>query len=334
MSADAHIPVLLAETVAALAPADGKLFVDGTFGRGGVSRALLEAADCRVLAIDRDPEAIAVGRGLETDFGGRFRIFEGLYSCMEALLAPVLGPDAHACVDGVTADIGVSSPHIDKPERGFSFQADGPLSMRMGGEGVTAADIVNQAPEAVLKQIIKVYGEERHAGKIARAIVRAREEAPLTRTLELAHLIERVVHRKPGDKIHPATRTFQALRLAVNDELRELAVGLSAAERLLKEGGRLAVVTFHSLEARIVKRFLAERAKAPSRGSRHLPDSADAAFEPQFRLDGSKPIEASPEELARNPRARSAQLRAATRTGAPARSLDLRLLDLPEVTLQ
>ena len=334
MTIEEHITVLLNETVTALEPGDGKLFVDGTFGRGGLARALLGAANCHVMAIDRDPDAIAAGRQFEKEFEGRFELIEGKFGDMAHLLAGSSRGDVSGNVDGVALDVGVSSPQIDEPERGFSFQADGPLSMRMGRDGMTAADIVNEASEVTLTEIIRVYGEERHARRIAQAIVARRDEAPIERTAELVQVIESVVRRKPTDKIHPATRTFQALRLAVNDELGELAHGLSAAEHLLKPGGKLAVISFHSMEARIVKRFFNERAKAPPRGSRFLPETEEEPFNPQFILDRTKPIEPTSEEVARNPRARSAQLRVGTRTSAPARPLDTTTLDLPEVSIQ
>ncbi|NBC32181.1 MAG: 16S rRNA (cytosine(1402)-N(4))-methyltransferase RsmH, partial [Alphaproteobacteria bacterium] len=261
-----HRPVLLEEVLAALAPADGATFVDATFGRGGYARALLEAAACRVDGIDCDPEAVAAGRALEARYPGRFAMHRGHFGDMDAL---VPGP-----VDGVALDLGVSSPQLDNPERGFSFRADGPLDMRMSGEGPTAADVVNTLPEAELARILFELGEERQSRRVARALVAARQQAPVTRTAALADLVRREV-RRSKDGIDPATRTFQALRIYVNDELGELDRGLSAAERCLRPGGRLAVVSFHSLEDRRVKRFLADRS-APAEGggrgvSRHRP---------------------------------------------------------------
>jgi 16S rRNA (cytosine1402-N4)-methyltransferase len=302
-----HIPVLLSEVMAALGPIDDRLVVDGTFGAGGYTRALLDAG-ARVVAIDRDPDAIAVGRSLEDASGSRLRLVEGRFSEL----------DAHAGepVDAVVLDIGVSSMQLDQGERGFSFRADGPLDMRMGRAGVSAADIVNHARPGDLARIFSILGEERHAGRIARMIERRRAEKPFATTRDLADAIERVVPRKPTDKIHPATRVFQALRIFVNEELDELENALSAAERVLKPGGVLAVVSFHSLEDRIVKQFLADRSRAPS-GSRHLP--AVAEIKPTF-TDVPKPVSASEREIAANPRARSAHLRSARRTFAPARA--------------
>lgn len=302
-----HIPVLLSEVMAALGPMADRLVVDGTFGAGGYTRAILEAG-ARVIAIDRDPDAIAAGRALENASGDRLRLVEGRFSEL----------DAHAGepVDAVVLDIGVSSMQLDQAGRGFSFRADGPLDMRMGRAGVSAADIVNHARHGDLARIFSILGEERHAGRIARMIERRRAEKPFATTRDLADAIERVVPRKPTDKIHPATRVFQALRIFVNEELDELEHALAAAERVLKPGGVLAVVTFHSLEDRIVKQFLADRSRAPS-GSRHLPAMADV--EPTF-TDVPKPVSATDNEIAANPRARSAHLRSARRTPAPARA--------------
>jgi 16S rRNA (cytosine1402-N4)-methyltransferase len=305
MSGD-HVPVMLAEVLAAVTPRDGETIVDGTFGRGGYARAFLAAADSRVIGIDRDPAAVAAARLLAAT-EPRFTAIEGRFGDMASLI--------DAPVDGVALDLGVSSPQIDDPERGFSFRADGPLDMRMGGEGRTAADAVNGLAEADLADIIFDYGEERLSRRIARAIVAARRAAPIARTSELAEIVRRVVPRA-GDGIDPATRTFQALRLWVNDELGELDRGLSAAEQLLRPGGRLAVVTFHSLEDRRVKTFLATRSGAAPGPSRHVAAFAGAARPPSFVLAGRKPILPSRAETARNPRARSAKLRAAVRTDA------------------
>ncbi|MGK9237222.1 16S rRNA (cytosine(1402)-N(4))-methyltransferase RsmH [Inquilinus limosus] len=305
----AHIPVLLNEVVAAVAPRDGDLIVDGTFGRGGYARGLLAAADCRVVGIDRDPEAVAEGRRLEAEQPGRFRIVEGRFGAMDALV----GEQA----DGVVLDLGVSSPQLDDPSRGFSFRADGPLDMRMGREGPTAADIVNAMPEAELADVIFEYGEERLSRRVARAIVAARKEARIERTLQLAEIVRRVVPRSK-DGIDPATRTFQALRLWVNDELTELDHGLSGAERLLRPGGRLAVVTFHSLEDRRVKRFLAERSGTGGGVSRHVAAPGGETRAPSFRLAAKRSVTPGEAEIRSNPRARSARLRAAIRSDAPA----------------
>jgi 16S rRNA (cytosine1402-N4)-methyltransferase len=305
----AHVPVLLAETLAALAPRDGALYLDGTFGGGGYSRALLEAARCKVVAIDRDPEAVRGGDALARLFPGRLTLVEGRFGEMERLLSPL----GIAALHGVALDLGVSSAQLDTAERGFSFRADGPLDMRMAAHGPSAADLVNTLPEAALAEIIRDFGEERHARRVARAIVRARAVAPITRTAELAELVRKAV--PASGPIDAATRTFQALRIAVNDELEELESGLAAAERLLVAGGRLAVVAFHSLEDRRVKEFLRARSAAASRGSRHLPASRTAP--PSFRLLSRKPVTPGAAETARNPRARSARLRAAERTAAP-----------------
>ncbi len=308
MSAPSHIPVLRDEVVASLAPVAGGHYVDGTFGAGGYSEALLAAANCQVWGIDRDPDALKFGAALIARFPGRLTLVEGNFGDMERLL--------RACgiqsVDGVALDLGVSSMQLDRAERGFSFRSDGPLDMRMARKGQSAADIVNHLEESALANLIYDFGEDRFARRIAGAIVRAR---PISRTSELALIIRRVVPKK-GDGIDPATRTFQALRIAVNDEIGELSRGLSAAERLLSPGGRLAVVTFHSLEDRPVKSFLQQRSGKASAGSRHLP-SHPAARLPSFRLLASKPITPSAEEVRLNPRARSAKLRAAERTSAP-----------------
>lgn len=307
--ASAHVPVMLAEVLDALQPHDGGTYVDATFGAGGYTRAILEAAETRVFAIDRDPSAIRSGQALAGHYGGRLTLLEGRFGEMEALVGDV-------AVDGVVLDIGVSSMQIDAAERGFSFLRDGPLDMRMAQQGPSAADTVNTLPQETLADIIYIFGEEPRARAIARAIVAARAEAPITTTLGLVRAIERATGRPRPDKIHPATRTFQALRIHVNGELDELVEALHAAERMLREGGRLVVVTFHSLEDRIVKRFFASRGgKLPS-GSRHLPDAAQGA-EPSFDLPFKGHVGASEEEAARNPRARSAKLRAGIRTGQP-----------------
>jgi 16S rRNA (cytosine1402-N4)-methyltransferase len=303
----AHTPVLLAETIAALKPHDDGLYLDGTFGAGGYSEALLRAAHCRVVALDRDPAAIARGEPLAALYAGRLTVVEGRFSEMERLLEPF----GIVRLAGVALDLGISSMQIDDPGRGFSFRSDGPLDMRMGQDGMSAADLVNTASEAELAVIIRDYGEERLARRIARAIVAAR---PLTRTAELARVVRGVVPETGG--IDPATRTFQALRIAVNEELDELDRGLAAAERMLEPGGRLAVVAFHSLEDRRIKDFLRRRSGEAPQSSRHLPQRAAPA--PSFRLLQKKPVAPSPAEMGRNPRARSARLRAAERTAAPA----------------
>lgn len=311
-----HIPVLLDAVLTVLEPSPGKRFLDGTFGAGGYSRALLERG-ATVVAIDRDPDAVAAGGALIERYGDRFRLELGRFSEMERI--------AGEPVDGVVLDVGVSSMQLDQAERGFSFMRDGPLDMRMGRQGQTAADIVNRMKASDMARIFGLLGEERHAGRIARAIERQRAEEPLATTGDLVRLVEKVVGYKPGEKIHPATRVFQALRIFINDELSELAKALFAAERLLKPGGVLAVVTFHSLEDRIVKRFLAGRSSPPS-PSRHMP--AAVSFETTFDKP-IKPISASEAEVRENPRARSARLRAAKRSAAPAGKKDLRMLGVP-----
>ena len=303
-----HIPVLCDAVVQALAPKAGGRYVDGTFGAGGYARALLASADCRVWGIDRDPDALALGDALVAEFPGRLDLIRGNFGDMDWLL----GDRGVTGVDGVALDLGISSMQVDRPERGFSFRFDGPLDMRMSGQGPTAADLVNTLPEAELARVIYELGEERFARRIAAAIARAR---PFSRTGALAETIRKAIPRKGGDAIDPATRTFQALRIAVNDELGELARGLGAAERLLAPGGRLAVVTFHSLEDRNVKLFLQRRAGKTPGASRHLP-AMMAPRAPSFRLLNHKPIEPDAAEIARNPRARSAKLRAAERTQA------------------
>ncbi|MFB9978544.1 16S rRNA (cytosine(1402)-N(4))-methyltransferase RsmH [Mesorhizobium kowhaii] len=312
-----HIPVLLGEVLEALAPAKGDIIIDGTFGAGGYTKAIL-ATGASVVAIDRDPDAIAAGRDLEAQSGGRLRLVQAPFSTL----------DEHVeSADGVVLDIGVSSMQLDQAERGFSFRADGPLDMRMAQAGLSAADVVNSFKPGDLARIFGFLGEDRHAGRIARMIEARREKRPFERTLELADAIETHVGRAPKDKIHPATRVFQALRIFVNDELGELAKALLAAERALKPGGRLAVVTFHSLEDRIVKRFIADRADAVT-GSRHMPEAQARAA--TFRKAGGG-VTAGDAEVAANPRARSARLRAAIRTDAPARSSDFSIFGLPKL---
>ncbi|MBI3447178.1 MAG: 16S rRNA (cytosine(1402)-N(4))-methyltransferase RsmH [Magnetospirillum sp.] len=307
-----HIPVLLAEVIAALSPKDDGCYVDGTFGAGGYSRAILGAAACRVHAIDRDPTAVKTGQGLEAAHPGRFTMIEGRFGDLDELLR-IRGVNQ---VDGIALDIGVSSMQIDQAERGFSFAKDGPLDMRMERSGPSAADMVNDTDETELANIIYRYGEERLSRRVAKAIITARKDKRFERTGELAEVIRKVVPRS-GDGIDPATRTFQALRIAVNDELGELERGLEAAERLLVPGGRLAVVTFHSLEDRVVKSFLKTRAGEAAQPSRHLPQVAQGPA-PSFSLLSRRAISAGPDETRANPRARSAKLRAAIRTEAPA----------------
>ena len=305
MSESPHVSVLLDEVIENLAAGPGDTIVDGTFGAGGYSRAIL-ATGAKVVAFDRDPTVRRFAAGFPED---RFQLVEARFSEMDAVLG-------EGCADGVALDLGVSSMQIDEAERGFSFMQDGPLDMRMGPDGPTAADLVNTLEQEELARIIFVYGEERESRRVARAIVRRREEQPFTRTLELAAFVEKALGGRRGAKIHPATRTFQGLRIAVNEELSEIEAGLMAAERVLKTGGRLCVVTFHSLEDRIVKNFLSVRAGRTPAGSRHAPPLEKGA-EPSFRLLFNGAQSPSDEETKANPRARSAKLRAAVRTEAP-----------------
>ena len=310
MSEAAHIPVRGREAIDQLGLRAGGRYVDGTRGGGGYSRASLDVEGTTVIGIDRDRTAIAGGAALVDRSQGRLTLVEDRFSNLAEICA-AQGVDA---VDGVVMDVGVSSMQLDQAGRGFSFRLDGPLDMRMGQTGPTAADVVARASESDLADIIYLFGEERHSRKVARAIVAARAISPITTTRALADLVARVVRGKPGD-IHPATRTFQGLRIFVNEELDELQTALAAAERVLKPGGRLVVVSFHSLEDRIVKNFLSERAKTGG-GSRQLPEVAQAA--PSFQLLTKRPVVAGEQEVAHNPRARSAKLRAAERTAAPA----------------
>jgi 16S rRNA (cytosine1402-N4)-methyltransferase len=299
-----HLPVMLDEVVEALAPKNGGHYVDGTFGGGSYARAILEAADCRVLGIDRDPDAIARGQALLSEFKGRLSLIEGPFSQMDSYVGET---------DGVVLDLGVSSFQFDQPARGFSFREDGPLDMRMSRHGMSAADFVNSADEQKLAEVIASYGEEKNARRIARAIIAAR---PVTTTAALAEIVAKA--QGPAalrHAIHPATRTFQALRILVNDELGELERGLAAAMKILKPQGRLAVVSFHSLEDRIVKQFLVRHSGGTPKGSRHLPQAA-AAPRPAFRLIGKNPRTPTHSEITRNPRARSAKLRVAERLAA------------------
>ncbi len=307
-----HVPVLIDEVVAALAIAVGDTVVDGTFGAGGYSRALLAAGAGQVIGFDRDPDAIAAGPTMIDD--DRLTLINERFSSMDQVLAE----RGIGQVDGIALDIGVSSMQIDTAARGFSFQADGPLDMRMEKSGLTAAEYLNTADEAEIARVLRDYGEEPRARAIARAIVAAR---PVERTAELAAIVRRAAGFRPGQKADPATRTFQAIRIHLNAELDELEAGLEAAERALKPGGRLAVVSFHSLEDRIVKRFLRDRSGANPGGSRHRPAIKDPDAPTFTRV--AKPIAPSEQELARNPRARSARLRSAVRTDAPPRKESL-----------
>jgi len=312
-----HVSVLLAEVLEALAPLPGARILDGTFGAGGYSRAILEAG-ASVIAIDRDPTVMPHVERLRAEFPDRFRFVPGTFSELDAL--------ADGRVDGVVLDIGVSSMQLDQAERGFSFMNDGPLDMRMTPEGATAADLVNTLDETDLANLLYLFGEERKSRRIAHGIVAARANRPFESTTELARFIERAIGRKPGDA-HPATRSFQALRIAVNGELDQLVEGLFAAERLLVEGGRLAVVTFHSLEDRIVKRFFDPEKGAPTQ-SRHLPQLKAEPLRWEPVRKALKPSEA---EIVRNPRSRSSTIRSAIRTALPARALNYEGLGVPQV---
>jgi 16S rRNA (cytosine1402-N4)-methyltransferase len=306
-----HLPVMLDEVIEALAPREGGVYLDGTFGAGGYSRGILNAAPCKLIGVDRDPSVAPTVQGFAAEFGERFAFQVGRFSEMEGLAERA----GEAGLEGVVLDIGVSSMQIDQAERGFSFMKDGPLDMRMGGDGPSAADAVAHLSERELADIFYVYGEERASRRIAKAVVLAREEAEISTTARLSEIVERASGGKRS-KIHPATRVFQALRIFVNDELGELARALRAAERLLRPLGRLVVVTFHSLEDRMVKAFLRDRSgRAGSGGSRHAPE-LEAGPAPSFKLIARKALVASDAECAANPRARSAKLRAAERTEA------------------
>ena len=319
----AHIPVLVDAVLAALQPRDDAVYVDATFGAGGYSNALLDAARCRVVGIDRDPDAVRQGRKLAARLGGRLTVIEGRFGEMVRLLASVtVGP-----VAGITFDLGISSTQLDTPERGFSFRFDGPLDMRMSSEVPSAADLIASLSERQLAELIRNFGEERFARRVARAIIAARHRRPIQRTFELAEIVRAAVPKsEPGQD--PATRTFQALRIAVNDELSELDRGLVASEQLLMAGGRLAAVSFHSLEDRRIKRFLQRRSEGAPRTSRHAPGPVCGSA-PSFKLLKRRAVTPDPAEVARNPRARAARLRAAERSAAPPWPLDCAGLDRP-----
>ncbi|MBK0399658.1 16S rRNA (cytosine(1402)-N(4))-methyltransferase RsmH [Limibaculum sp. M0105] len=317
-----HVPVLLGPVLEALAPIKGGTFIDGTFGAGGYTRALLDAGAARVIAIDRDPTAVAAGAPLVAEAGARLTLVEDTFERLDEIAEEAGAPR----VDGVVLDIGVSSMQLDQAARGFSFLRDGPLDMRMGDDGPSAADVVNRASEGEIADILYGFGEERASRRIARAIVTARSDAPIGRTAELAEIVAGCLPRpKPGQP-HAATRSFQALRIAVNDELGQLVRALAAAERVLSPGGRLAVVTFHSLEDRIVKRYLAAASGRAGQGSRHLP--AREMPEPRFERP-AKAVDPDAAELAANPRSRSARLRWARRTAATPVALAPETLGLP-----
>ncbi len=322
-----HVPVLLSAVLEALAPDGEKAYIDGTFGAGGYTRAILGAApECRVMAVDRDPQAALTASAFQKEYGERFSFQPGRFGDLLTLAKR----QGWSQVDGVVFDVGVSSMQIDDPARGFSFASDGPLDMRMSRRGLSAADVCNHFKEADIARIIAALGEERRARIIARAIVADRDIKPFTTTLQLADLVTSVIGRRPGAAKHPATRTFQALRIYVNRELEELAQGLAAAEQLLKPGGRLVVVSFHSLEDRIVKQFLSHRALPRSRPSRHLPQTGEeGAFKPSFTLLNKRTITPDRQELEQNPRARSARLRAAVRQDVPPFPFSLDELKIP-----
>ncbi|MFD1157423.1 16S rRNA (cytosine(1402)-N(4))-methyltransferase RsmH [Roseovarius aestuarii] len=314
-----HIPVLITPLIEACAPIRG-IWLDGTFGAGGYARALLEAGADKVIGVDRDPQVLEMAAPLMARYGGQLELVAGVFSKLDEYASDL---------DGVVLDLGVSSMQLDQADRGFSFMKDGPLDMRMSQEGASAADLVNKASERVLADILYLYGEERASRRIARAIAKARELAPIRTTLQLAEIIEKCLPRAKPGQTHPATRSFQAIRIAVNDEYGELVAGLEAAERALKPGGQLAVVTFHSIEDRMVKRFLQARSDAGGRGSRHAP--ATLASEPQFTLKSRKAIGPDKSELAENPRSRSAKLRVAIRTGAAPGKTDRRAIGMPQL---
>lgn len=312
-----HIPVLLRPLLEAVAPVSG-VWLDGTLGAGGYTRGLLEAGATQVIGLDRDPLALQMAESWAAPFGDRLRLVQGVFSELDEVATRL---------DGVVLDLGVSSMQLDRAERGFSFMKDGPLDMRMSQDGTSAADLVNELGEAELADILYLYGEERASRRIARAIVREREKEPVTTTLRLAELVESCLPRAKPGQAHPATRSFQALRIAVNDEYGELLGGLEAAERALKPGGKLAVVTFHSVEDRMVKRFLQSRSGGGGGGSRHAPEVVKDA--PQFIVKTRKAIGPDERELAENPRSRSAKLRVAERTDAAPGTTDRKALGMP-----
>ncbi|WP_151717246.1 16S rRNA (cytosine(1402)-N(4))-methyltransferase RsmH [Gemmobacter serpentinus] len=313
-----HIPVLLRPLLAACAPVSGR-WLDGTFGAGGYTRGLLAAGAAHVTGVDRDPLALQMAQAWAGEYGDRLSLVAGNFSGLDTY---------DHDLDGIVLDLGVSSMQLDLAERGFSFMKDGPLDMRMSQAGTSAADLVNETDEATLADILYLYGEERASRRIARAISDARKQEPITTTLRLAEIVARCLPRpKPGQS-HPATRSFQAIRIAVNTEFEELAEGLAAAERALKPGGKLAVVTFHSLEDRIVKRFFQTRS-TEVQGNRYAPSAAGPAS--SFSLVTRRAVGPDDEELAENPRARSARLRVGQRTEAPAHKLDLAAIDVPQI---
>ncbi|MEM7619954.1 MAG: 16S rRNA (cytosine(1402)-N(4))-methyltransferase RsmH [Pseudomonadota bacterium] len=326
-----HVPVLLPQVLDALNPQSNETYIDATFGAGGYSKAILEAAPCSLLSVDRDCDSIVEGQHLVDSFSPRLMLFQGRFSKIEEI-AKAAGLEA---VDGIVFDLGVSSMQLDRSERGFSFMREGPLDMRMGKDGETAAEVLARLSEKELADIFFKLGEERRSRAIAKAIVVQRETAPLVSTFDLANLVERVLGRRPDEAKHPATRVFQALRLFINRELDELVDGLQAAERLLKVGGRLVVVTFHSLEDRIVKRFLTEKSGNKANPSRHIPmdnlSKKSGENRSCFQLVNRRAVKPNDREIKNNPRARSAHLRWGVRTQAPAYKLDHQSLGLPEI---
>lgn len=314
-----HTPVLLRPILEAVAPVEG-VWLDGTFGAGGYTRGFLDAGASKVIAVDRDPLAFEMAAGWAGEYGERLVMQAGVFSKLDEYASDL---------DGVVLDLGVSSMQLDQAERGFSFMRDGPLDMRMSQDGPSAADIVNEADEEVIANILFQYGEERASRRIAAAIVRARNEAPITSTLKLAKLVEGCLPRSKPGQSHPATRSFQGLRIAVNNEYGELFQGLMAAERALKPGGQLAVVTFHSVEDRMVKRFLTARAGTGGNANRFAPEEVRAA--PQFIVKKRKAIGPDAQELEENPRSRSAKLRVAIRTDAPSGEIDAKTVGMPMV---
>ncbi|MEL7257091.1 MAG: 16S rRNA (cytosine(1402)-N(4))-methyltransferase RsmH [Pseudomonadota bacterium] len=314
-----HIPVLIGPLVAAVSPVSGR-WLDGTLGGGGYTRALLDAGAEHVTGLDRDPLAMELAESWAVGYGDRITLVQGVFSEL----------DQHGQnLDGVVLDLGVSSMQLDQAQRGFSFMKDGPLDMRMSQDGPSAAELINSMEEAALADILYLYGEERASRRIARAIVNKRADVPIVTTLQLAEIIEGALPRAKPGQAHPATRSFQAIRIAVNDEYGELVEGLEAAERVLKPGGHLAVVTFHSIEDRMVKRFLQIKTGSTGQGSRHAPEMTREA--PQFTQTTRKAIVADSDEVAQNPRARSAKLRVATRTDAPACPVDRSAIGMPIV---
>lgn len=320
--AEPHIPVLLRPLLAGVQPISG-VWLDGTFGAGGYARGLLAAGADRVIGIDRDPLALEMAQSWAGDYGDRLRLVAGTFSDLDTLAGEPL--------DGVVLDLGVSSMQLDLADRGFSFAKDGPLDMRMSQSGPSAADLVATAEEGVLADILFQLGEERASRRIARAIVRARAEAPITGTLRLAQIVSSCLPRPKPNQSHPATRSFQAIRIAVNAEFSQLIAGLEAAERALKPGGKLAVVSFHSLEDRVVKRFLQAAAGQGGNANRYAPELA--VEEPRFQLLSRRAIGPDDEELAQNPRSRSAKLRLAVRLEAPAKPSDHSAMGLPKLAL-